>query len=99
MLFVTETVKKEEMNKINNFFAEMNNEFEAVSVVNAEEPVEISTTQKYLNSLVTMQYERSIEAIENTIVGNKRKRKRSLQQVMQESFFSGANRYGNNFIA
>ena len=99
MLFVTETVKKEEMNKINNFFAEMNNEFEAVSVVNAEEPVEISTTQKYLNSLVTMQYERSIEAIENTVVGNKRKRKRSLQQVMQESFFSGANRYGNNFIA
>ena len=99
MLFVTETVKKEEMNKINNFFTEMNNEFEAVSVVNAEEPVEISTTQKYLNSLVTMQYERSIEAIENTIVGNKRKRKRSLQQVMQESFFSGANRYGNNFIA
>ena len=99
MLFVTETVKKEEMNKINNFFTEMNNEFEAVSVVNAEEPVEISTTQKYLNSLVTMQYERSIEAIENTVVGNKRKRKRSLQQVMQESFFSGANRYGNNFIA
>ena len=99
MLFITETIKKEEMNKINNFFAEMNNEFEAVSVVNAEEPVEISTTQKYLNSLVTMQYERSIEAIENTIVGNKRKRKRSLQQVMQESFFSGANRYGNNFIA
>ena len=99
MLFITETIKKEEMNKINNFFTEMNNEFEAVSVVNAEEPVEISTTQKYLNSLVTMQYERSIEAIENTIVGNKRKRKRSLQQVMQESFFSGANRYGNNFIA
>ena len=28
-----------------------------------------------------------------------RKRKRNLQQVMQESFFYGSNRFGNNFIA
>ena len=37
--------------------------------------------------------------IENTKVGNKLKRKRNLQQVMRESFFYGANRFGNNFIA
>ena len=37
--------------------------------------------------------------IENTKVGNKKIRKRSLQQVMQESFFYGSNRFGNNFIA
>jgi len=36
---------------------------------------------------------------ENTIVGNKLKRKRNLQQIMKESFFYGANRFGNNFIA
>ena len=32
-------------------------------------------------------------------IGNKLTRKRSLQQVMQESFFYGSNRFGNNFIA
>ena len=42
---------------------------------------------------------KSVEDIENTKVGNKLKRKRNLQQVMRESFFSGANRFGNNFIA
>ena len=99
MLFVNEKEKIENINKINNFFTEVNNEFDSVITIDANEPVQISTTQKYLNSLVTMQYQRSIEAIENTIVGNKRKRKRNLQQVMQESFFSGANRFGNNFIA
>ena len=31
--------------------------------------------------------------------GNKVRRKRNLQQAMKESFFYGANRFGNNFIA
>ena len=49
--------------------------------------------------LVTSQYEQSVYAINNTKLGNKRTRKRNLQQIMQESFFAGANRFGNNFIA
>jgi hypothetical protein len=98
MLFTTETIKAEELNSINNFFAQFENEFEAVKTVEAEVKEENSVT-KYLHSLVTSQYQKSVEDIENTVVGNRIKRKRSLQQVMQESFFYGANRFGNNFIA
>ena len=98
MLFTTETIKTEDLNSINNFFIQIDNEFEAVKTVE-EEIEEENTVTKYLHSLVTSQYQKSVEDIENTKVGNKLKRKRSLQQVMQESFFYGANRFGNNFIA
>jgi len=98
MLFTTETIKTEDLNSINNFFIQIDNEFEAVKTVE-EEIEEETTVTKYLHSLVTSQYQKSVEDIENTKVGNKLKRKRSLQQVMQESFFYGANRFGNNFIA
>ena len=59
----------------------------------------VSAVNLYNASLVSFQYKKSVEDIENTHVGNKRTRKRSLQQVMQESFFYGSNRFGNNFIA
>jgi len=98
MLFTTESIKTEDLNSINNFFIQIDNEFEAVKTVE-EEIEEETTVTKYLHSLVTSQYQKSVEDIENTKVGNKLKRKRSLQQVMQESFFYGANRFGNNFIA
>ena len=98
MLFTTETIKNEELNIINNFFAEMNNEFAPVVTVD-EDFVEESPVSKYISSLVCSQYQKSVKDIENTTVGNKIKRKRNLQQVMQESFFYGANRFGNNFIA
>ena len=99
MLFTVETVKNEELNSINNFFANIEKEFEPVATCEEiETPVE-SPVSKYLSSLVCGQYQKSVEDIENTVVGNKLKRKRSLQQVMTESFFYGANRFGNNFIA
>ena len=98
MLFVTETVKNEELNTVNNLFAQIDNEFEAVETVN-EEHQNISAVSQYISSLVCSQYQKSVEDIENTVVGNKLKRKRNLQQIMKESFFYGANRFGNNFIA
>ena len=98
MLFTTESIKTEDLNYINNFFIQIDNEFEAVKTVE-EEIEEENTVTKYLHSLVTSQYQKSINDIENTKVGNRIKRKRNLQQVMQESFFYGANRFGNNFIA
>ena len=99
MLFVNQTVKNEDLNKINNFFAEFENEFQAVKTVSADEQHIETPLSQYLTSLVSGQYQKSVEDIENTTVGNKRTRKRSLQQVMQESFFYGSNRFGNNFIA
>lgn len=99
MLFTVDTVKNEELNKINNFFAEINNEFEAVKTVDAEAEVEKTPVAQYISSLVCGQYQKSVQDIENTKIGNKLTRKRSLQQVMQESFFYGSNRFGNNFIA
>ena len=99
MLFTVDTVKNEELNQINNFFVQINNEFEAVKTVDAEAEVEKTPVAQYISSLVCGQYQKSVQDIENTKIGNKLTRKRSLQQVMQESFFYGSNRFGNNFIA
>ena len=46
MLFTTENVKTEDINKINNFFAELDNEFDAVKTIDADAKVE--KTQKKL---------------------------------------------------
>ena len=96
MLFTTETISNKEIESINNFF----NEFEsAVETVSVEEAKQETTVTRYINSLVTSCYQKSVDEIANTKVGNKVVRKRNLQQVMRESFFYGANRFGNNFIA
>ena len=95
MLFTTETISNKEIESINNFF----NEFESVETVSVEEAKQETTVTKYINSLVTSCYQKSVDEIANTKVGNRVVRKRNLQQVMKESFFYGANRFGNNFIA
>ena len=94
MLFITDVVKAEELETVNNFYKEY--EAETVNPVEAEETTCIS---KYISSLVSGCYQKSIEDIENTKVGNQLVRRRNLQQIMRESFFYGANRFGNNFIA
>ena len=95
MLFTTETISNKEIESINNFF----NEFESVETVSVEEAKQETTVTRYINSLVTSCYQKSVDEIANTKVGNKVVRKRNLQQVMKESFFYCANRFGNNFIA
>ena len=97
MLFTTNLVKTEDLNSINNFFNTVN-EFEAVATVESDVKEE-TCVSKYISSLVSNQYQKSINDIENTVVGNKVRRKRNLQQAMKESFFYGATRFGNNFIA
>ena len=94
MLFLENQLNTEDLTAIQNFFNEYDKEVEVVAEVQ-----EVTAVSRYITSLVSGQYKKSVEDIENTHVGNTRKRKRSLQQVMQESFFSGANRFGNNFIA
>ena len=98
MLFTVDTIKTDDLNSINNFFANFDNEFEPVVTVQEDIIVE-TPVSKYISSLVCGQYAKAVEDIENTTIGNKIKRKRNLQQVMQESFFYGSNRFGNNFIA
>ena len=93
MLFTTETISNEEIKTLDNFF----NEFENVETVAPQENE--SSVAKYITSLVSSCYAKSVNDIANTKIGNKIVRKRNLQQVMQESFFYGANRFGNNFIA
>ena len=95
MLFTTETISNKEIESINNFF----NEFESVETVSVEDAKQETTVTRYINSLVTSCYQKSVNEIANTNVGNRVVRKRNLQQVMRESFFYGANRFGNNFIA
>ena len=98
MLFTTSTITNSEINEVNNFFSQFDNEFEAVKTVEADEIIETSVS-KYITSLVSSQYQKSVEDIENTKVGNKVVRRRNLQQIMKQSFYHGANRFGNNFIA
>ena len=98
MLFTTSTITNKEINEVNNFFNQFDNEFEAVKTVEVEEVVE-TPVSKYITSLVSSQYQKSVEDIENTKVGNRVVRKRNLQQIMQQSFYHGANRFGTNFIA
>ena len=92
MLLKEEALTQEELNKIANFFEEC----EANLVTAPEEETNVS---RYITSLATGCYAKSVEEIANTKVGNRIVRKRNLQQVMRESFFYGANRFGNNFIA
>ena len=96
MLFTTSTISNDELKSINNFFEQFEKEVETVT---PEEAKEQSTASKYVSSLVTGCYAKSVEDIANTKIGNKVVRRRNLQQVMRESFFYGANRFGNNFIA
>ena len=96
MLFTTNTISNEELNSINNFFDSFENE---IATVSPEEANKETSVSKYITSLATGIYAKSVEDIANTNVGNKIVRKRSLQQVMKESFFYGSNRFGNNFIA
>ena len=97
MLFTSnQTISNEEINSISNFFDEFEKEVETVS---PEESAKETVVSRYITSLVTGCYAKSVEDIANTKVGNRAIRKRNLQQVMKESFFYGANRFGNNFIA
>ena len=96
MLFTTETISNEELNSINNFFDTFEAELNTVSPEEAQQETEVA---KYITSLVSGLYTKSVEDIANTKTDNKIVRKRNLQQVMRESFFYGANRFGNNFIA
>ena len=98
MLFVENIVKTEEISEINNFFTQFDNEFEPVKTVDADSLID-TPVSKYISSLVCTQYKKAVGDIANTNISNKRLRKRNLQQIMQESFFAGANRFGNNFIA
>jgi len=94
MLFVTQTINNEELNQINEFLNLFENNTEVVEENNNQ-----ALISQYMTSLVSSQYKKSVEEIENTTIGNTIRRKRNLKQVMQESFFYGANRFGNNFIA
>lgn len=96
MLFTVESIKNQELKSIQNFFEEFEN---GTQNVQQEEVVEANKVSKYLTSLVSTCYQKSVEDIENTKVGSKIVRRRNLQQIMQESFFHGANRFGQNFIA
>ena len=64
-----------------------------------KETNEILPQKMFVTSVADEYYKKSIEGINNTTVGNKAVRRKNFQQIMKESFFYGANRFGNNFIA
>ena len=64
-----------------------------------KETNEILPQKMFVTSVADEYYKKSIEDINNTTVANKAVRRKNFQQIMKESFFYGANRFGNNFIA
>ena len=96
MLFIKNSISNEELNSINTFFDSFEND---VNTVSPEEANKETSVSKYITSLATGAYTKSVQDIANTNTENKIVRKRNLQQIMKESFFYGANRFGNNFIA
>ena len=64
-----------------------------------KETNEILPQKMFVTSVADEYYKKSIEDINNTTVGNKAVRRKNFQQILKESFFYGANRFGNNFIA
>ena len=53
----------------------------------------------FMASIASEYYTKAKEDIANTSVGNKMVRKKNIKEIMHESFFYGATRYGTNFIA
>ena len=97
MLLTEKTYSQEELNAIQNFFDEFDtNDIKAIA---SELEAPKSNAYLYITSLASNCYSKSVQDIANTKIGNKITRKKNLQQVMRESFFNGANRFGNNFIA
>ncbi len=48
---------------------------------------------------VTNMYKDTSKGLSEVNIGNKRKVKKTLTEMMKQSFFQGANRFGTNFIA
>jgi len=95
MLFTSNVVTNEDLKAVNNIFDEL----DSVKTVTPEEAQRATTISKYFTSVATSAYAKSVEEIANTNTSNKVVRRKNLQQVIQQSFFYGANRFGNNFIA
>lgn len=48
---------------------------------------------------VSSAYQNTSKALQEADAGNKKVVKKTLAQMMKQSFFHGANRFGTNFIA
>ena len=89
-------------NELSNNVADFLDDIDAncSSVFNISSGGVTSSPQKiFVASLASEYYSKAIDDIANTNVGNKTVRRKNFKQVMQESFFYGSNRFGNNFIA
>ena len=58
----------------------------------------MATVLLFSNS-VTDTYKQTSDAINNVDLNNKHVIKKSLVEIMRQSFFHGASRFGTNFIA
>ena len=93
-------------NKVADFLDDLDSENEVEANGALTEYAGPTTTLKqilpqsvFMASVASEYYSKAQDDIANTTVGNKAVRKKNFKQVMQESFFYGSNRFGNNFIA
>ena len=92
--YVTHSTDKE-----TNLSSQVNDLFDVIEDRVSEDASGMLPQQRFITSVASQYYQQSIEDINNEGLGNKAVRRKNFQQIMKESFFYGANRYGNNFIA
>ena len=104
-LLFADVVARYNAEKINNDTVELSNkvsdflgDLDSYTPYDMEE-VKTRPQSIFVASVASEYYSKAQQDIANTKVGNKSVRKKNFRQVMQESFFYGSNRYGNNFIA
>ena len=98
-----ETVE-ELSNKVADFLSNIDDDtdtsgFEYAGVQQNNTLKQLLPQSVFMASVASEYYTKAKDDIANTKVGNKAVRKKNFKQVMQESFFYGSNRFGNNFIA
>ena len=88
-------------NKVADFLDSIDSENETVSEYTGPAATlkQLMPQSVFMASVASEYYSKAKDDIANTKVGNKSVRKKNFKQVMQESFFYGSNRFGNNFIA
>jgi len=88
-------------NKVADFLDGLDddNAYEYKGVDSTKTLKQVLPQSTFMASVASEYYTKAKDDIANTKVGNKAVRKKNFKQVMQESFFYGSNRFGNNFIA
>jgi len=71
----------------------------AAEVLQLAEIKHTANAEMFLRQTISQQYKKVSEDLDSTVANKRKVRKKSMRDLMQQSFFHGANWMGSNFIA